>query len=78
MNFYTQQHAHYCGIDLHRKKMYLFIINKEGEILLHKNIDTNPDIFMTNIQPFRDDLTFAIEFTSSNNRIAIVFEKVRH
>jgi hypothetical protein len=23
MRFYTQQHAHYCGIDLHARTMYL-------------------------------------------------------
>lgn len=61
MNFYTKQHTHYCGIDLHTKKMYLCIINQEGEILLHKNIDTNPDIFMANIQPFRKDLVVGVE-----------------
>jgi len=27
MNFYTQQHKHYCGIDLHAKAMYVCIRN---------------------------------------------------
>jgi len=35
---YTKQHKHYCGIDLHTNKMYLCILNQEGEILLHHNI----------------------------------------
>ena len=26
MNFYTQQHKHYCGIDLHAKAMYVCIL----------------------------------------------------
>ncbi len=26
MRFYTQQHAHYCGIDLHARTMYLCIL----------------------------------------------------
>ena len=30
MNFYTQQHKYYCGIDLHAKTMYLCILNQEG------------------------------------------------
>ena len=38
MRFYTQQHAHYCGIDLHAKAMYLCILDQVGDILLHRNI----------------------------------------
>jgi len=34
MNFYTQQHKYYCGIDLHAKSMYLCIINQEGDIVM--------------------------------------------
>ena len=26
MNFYTQQHKHYCGIDLHARAMYVCIL----------------------------------------------------
>jgi len=42
MNFYTKQHKHYCGIDLHTNKMYLCILDETGEISreisLHQNI----------------------------------------
>jgi len=61
MKFYTKQHKHYCGIDLHAKKMYVCIINQENEIVLHKNIDTNPDTFMSIIQPFRRDIVVGVE-----------------
>jgi hypothetical protein len=30
MNFYTQQHKHYCGIDLHAKAMYVCILDQAG------------------------------------------------
>jgi len=36
MKFYTKQHEHYCGIDLHTRKMYLCIINQQAEFVLHK------------------------------------------
>jgi hypothetical protein len=26
--FYTQQHTHYCGIDLHARSMYLCVLNQ--------------------------------------------------
>lgn len=61
MKFYTKQHEHYCGIDLHIKKMYVCIINQNNEIVLHKNIDTNPELFMGIIQPFRRDIVVGVE-----------------
>ncbi len=61
MKFYTQQHKHYCGIDLHTKMMYLCIINEKNQIVLHKNIKTKPDIFMQNIQPFLPHIVVGVE-----------------
>ncbi len=61
MNFYTKQHKYYCGIDLHARKMYLCILNQEGEILLHKNIQTRPDTFLKAIQPYREDIVVCVE-----------------
>jgi hypothetical protein len=26
MRFYTQQHRHYCGIDLHARSLYLCVL----------------------------------------------------
>src|SRR5437773_2557541 len=37
MRFYTRQHKHYCGIDLHARTMYLCIMNQAGDVLLHQN-----------------------------------------
>lgn len=61
MRFYTKQHNYYCGIDLHTNKMYLCIINREGDIVLHRNIRTEPNIFLQAIKSFRDDLVVAAE-----------------
>ena len=30
MRFYATQHQYYCGIDLHAKKMYVCIMDREG------------------------------------------------
>ena len=43
MRFYTQQHPHYCGIDLHARTMYLCILNQAGAIVLHRNMKADPD-----------------------------------
>jgi hypothetical protein len=42
MNFYTQQHKHYCGIDLHAKAMYVCILDQHGSKLVHKNLPMTP------------------------------------
>ncbi len=61
MKFYTQQHQHYCGIDLHTKKMYVCILNQQGETVYHRNINTDPDTFLKIIQPFRKDIVVGVE-----------------
>lgn len=32
MQFYTNQHEHYCGVDLHTKKMYVCILKQDGDV----------------------------------------------
>jgi len=61
MRFYTRRHKHYCGIDLHARTMFLCVLNEAGEVLLHRNIDCNPALFLLTIAPFRDDLVVAVE-----------------
>ena len=53
MRFYTKQHKFYCGIDLHTKKMYVCILDGEGQIRLHQNINTDPTAFLNLIHPYR-------------------------
>ena len=42
MRFYTGQHKHYCGIDLHARQMYLCIMDAQGKIVLLRNIKRRP------------------------------------
>ncbi len=56
MIFYTKQHTYYCGIDLHARKMYICILNQDGEILLHKNFQAISDKFLKAIEPYRVDV----------------------
>jgi len=61
MRFYTRQHKHYCGIDLHARTMYLCILNQAGDILLQQNIKSEPKAFLRVIEPYREDLVVAVE-----------------
>jgi len=61
MRFYTQQHKHYCGIDLHAKAMYVGILDQHGTKLVHKNLPTTPEAFLRVVAPYRDELVVGVE-----------------
>lgn len=60
MNFYTQQHTQYCGIDLHAKAMSVCILAQAGPKLAHKNLPTTPEAFLRVIAPYRDAVGVAV------------------
>lgn len=61
MNFYKQQHTHYCGIDLHARKMYVCILDQKGKVKIHQNIKTDAELFFELIFPFLDDVVVGVE-----------------
>jgi hypothetical protein len=34
MRFYNQQHRFYCGVDLHARSMYRYILDQAGQAVL--------------------------------------------
>ena len=40
MNFYSNQHPFYCGIDLHANQMYACVVDQDGKKHLHRNFKT--------------------------------------
>ena len=61
MRFYNTQHLFYCGIDLHAHAMYVCVLNQAGETLLHRNMKTDPEIFLKVIAPYREGIVVAVE-----------------
>jgi transposase len=61
MRFYTKQHRHYCGIDLHARTMYVCILDSAGQVLVHQNLPAGPEPFLETIAPYREDLVVAAE-----------------
>jgi transposase len=61
MRFYTKPHLFYCGIDLHARTMYLCILDRDGEIVLHRNMKAAPEPFLKAIAPYREDLVVGVE-----------------
>lgn len=64
MKFYRTTTEYNCGIDLHSRQMYMCLMDKEGNKLVHTNIQGNDwDYFLSRIKPYRDDLTVCCECT---------------
>jgi hypothetical protein len=41
--------------------MYLCIVNHDGEIMAHKNLPTEPELFLKMIEPYREDIAVGVE-----------------
>ena len=61
MRFYKNQHQFYAGIDLHARQMFICIIDSDGSILFHKNMDADPAHSMPAIEPYKDDIIIGVE-----------------
>jgi transposase len=61
MRFYNTQHQFYCGIDLHARAMYVCILNQNGEMLVHRQMQTNPETFLQVMAPSRAGLVVAVD-----------------
>jgi len=61
VRFYTKQHVHYCGIDLHARSLYLCILNQKGETLVHRQLPCDREKLLKALAPYREDLAVAVE-----------------
>lgn len=39
MRFYQTQHAFYCGVDLHARKMFVSVVDQGGTLVEQRNLD---------------------------------------
>jgi len=62
MKYYISTTQFNCGIDLHARSMYVCLMDRDGNKLLHTNIKNNDfDFFLKRIEPYRHDLTVVCE-----------------
>jgi transposase len=61
MRFYTRSHKHYCGIDLHARSMYVCVLDRDGNVLVSKNIAAAPAPLLQLLARYREDLAVAAE-----------------
>lgn len=65
MRFYTEQHQFYCGIDLHARRMYVCILDREGRVLHHRDHTANREELLKVLKPYRADVAICVECTFS-------------
>jgi transposase len=41
--------------------MYVCVLSREGKVLLHRNLRTDPELFLRTMSPFREDLVVGVE-----------------
>jgi transposase len=62
MRYHQSTTSFNCGIDLHARSMYVCVVDRQGNVVLHQNIKNNDfAFFLKKIQPFRHDLTITCE-----------------
>ena len=53
MKYHTSTTEFNCGIDLHAREMYICVMDREGNILVHTNIKDNDfGFFLKRIEPY--------------------------
>lgn len=64
MKYYTSTTEFNCGIDLHARQMYVCVMDRQGNKLMHTNIAGNDwEYFLKRVAPYRHDLTVVSECT---------------
>ena len=62
MKYYTSTTEFNCGIDLHARQMYVCVMDRAGNKLVHTNIKNNDfAYFRKRIEPYQHDLTVCCE-----------------
>jgi len=63
MEHYKINSTYYCGVDLHARSMYVCVMNKDGDILLHQNMRTESQQIKRKLAPFMPDVCIGVEST---------------
>ncbi len=53
MRLYSGSHQFSCGVDLHARSMYVCVLDRAGEAVLHRNLPCRPEALLEAVAPFR-------------------------
>ena len=61
MKFYTTFHQFYCGIDLHARLLYVCILDKRGNKVVHQKIKADPHQLHKLLKPYIGQVVVGVE-----------------
>ena len=61
MELATIKTAYVCGVDFHSKTMYICVMNRKGEIKLHKNMHNDFKLFKSLIKKYGKNISVGVE-----------------
>ena len=62
--YYQVKTEYSCGVDLHSRQMYICVMDKDGKVLVHRNVRGNDfEYFLKLVEPFKHSLTVCCECT---------------
>ena len=63
-SYYQTTTEYSCGVDLHSRQMYICVMDKTGEVLVHRNVrGNNFEYFLKLVEPYKHSLTVCCECT---------------
>ena len=63
-SYYQTTTEYSCGVDLHSRQMYICVMDRNGKVLIHRNVRGNDfAYFLQLVAPYKDSLTVCCECT---------------
>ena len=63
-SYYQTTTEYSCGVDLHSRQMYICVMDRNGEVLVHRNVrGNNFEYFLKLVEPYKHSLTVCCECT---------------
>ena len=63
MDYATIDRTYYCGVDLHARTMYLCLMDKSGQIHVHRNIKNDFALLQRVLAPYQESVAVGVEST---------------
>lgn len=61
MRFYARSHEFTCGVDLHRRTMYVCVLDRQSKVVCHRKLPCRPEELLAVLAPYRSDLVLGCE-----------------
>jgi transposase len=63
MDYATIDSTYYCGIDLHARTMYICLMDKMGQVHIHRNLKNDFALLQHVLAPYQESVSIGVEST---------------